>query len=72
MLTVYVQPFSVSSSPSPPEEIDLSAVPSEYHDLKQVFSKDKALSLPLRDLMIVPLTYSLVLLFRSKNLYNLS
>lgn len=27
------------------EEIDLSKVPSEYHDLAAVFSKEKALSL---------------------------
>uniref|UniRef100_A0A8C6LTX7 ribonuclease H n=1 Tax=Nothobranchius furzeri TaxID=105023 RepID=A0A8C6LTX7_NOTFU len=34
--------------PSPPslENIDLSAVPQVYHDLKQVFSKDRTSSLP--------------------------
>ncbi|KAI3352528.1 hypothetical protein L3Q82_005476 [Scortum barcoo] len=32
---------------SPPvEPVDLSGVPSTYHDLQEVFSKDKALSLP--------------------------
>lgn len=34
------------SSPSPAEEVNISSVPSEYHDLKLVFSKDRALSLP--------------------------
>ena len=29
-----------------PEDIDLTNVPSEYHDLKDAFSKDRALSLP--------------------------
>lgn len=36
----------LSFSQLPPEDIDLSAVPSAYHDLKQVFSEDRALSLP--------------------------
>uniref|UniRef100_A0A671X748 Gypsy retrotransposon integrase-like protein 1 n=1 Tax=Sparus aurata TaxID=8175 RepID=A0A671X748_SPAAU len=34
------------SAPEPPEEIDLTNVPAEYHDLREVFSKDRALSLP--------------------------
>lgn len=33
--------------PTLPESVDLSSVPRMYHDLGQVFSKDKALSLPL-------------------------
>lgn len=39
-------PTGISFSQSPPKDIDLSAVPSAYHDLKQVLSKDRALSLP--------------------------
>lgn len=65
-------PTSVPTSQSPPEEIDLSAVPSEYHDLKQVFSKDKALSLPPHR----PYDCAIDLLpgspLPSKKLYNLS
>ena len=37
------KPFSASLSASP---IDLTNVPSVYHDLQEVFSKDRALSLP--------------------------
>lgn len=36
---------SVPSS-SPPAPPDLSGVPQQYHDLKEVFSKERALSLP--------------------------
>ncbi len=65
-------PTSVSISQSPPEEVDLSAVPSEYHDLKQVFSKDRALSLPPHR----PYDCAIDLLpgspLPSKKLYNLS
>ena len=65
-------PPSVPSSPGPPEEIDLSVVPSEYHDLQQVFSKDKALSLPPHR----PYDCTIDLLpgspLPSKKLYNLS
>lgn len=32
--------------PAEPKAIDLSLVPADYHDLQEVFSKDKALSLP--------------------------
>ncbi|KAK7922262.1 hypothetical protein WMY93_009164 [Mugilogobius chulae] len=34
------------AAPVPFEPSDLSNVPSEYHDLQEVFSKDRALSLP--------------------------
>lgn len=65
-------PTRVPSSPSLPEEIDLSAVPREYHDLKQGFSKDKALSLPPHR----PYDCAIDLLpgspLPSKKLYNLS
>lgn len=37
---------SAIPSASPPEEIDLSLVPTEYHDLKLVFSKGQASSQP--------------------------
>lgn len=36
----------VTSSAEPVALLDLSAVPPEYHDLAQVFSKEKASSLP--------------------------
>ena len=36
----------ISIPNSPPENIDLSTVPETYHDLRQVFSKEKALTLP--------------------------
>lgn len=39
-------PPTVSKSPSPPKPVDLSSVPTEYHDLKEVFSKERATSLP--------------------------
>uniref|UniRef100_A0A1A8Q7Q3 Reverse transcriptase domain-containing protein n=1 Tax=Nothobranchius rachovii TaxID=451742 RepID=A0A1A8Q7Q3_9TELE len=40
-------PPNISASRSPSaEKIDLSNVPQEYHDLAQVFSKDRATSLP--------------------------
>lgn len=39
------QPVSVFQNP--PENVNLSSAPSEYHDLNQVFSKNRALSLPL-------------------------
>ena len=32
--------------PAPPEDIDLANVPCEYHELKEAFSKDQALTLP--------------------------
>lgn len=37
---------SKSHSASPPEPPDLSSVPPAYHDLAEVFSKQRALSLP--------------------------
>lgn len=56
----------------PPEETDSSAASSEYHDLKQVFSNDKALSLPPHR----PYDCAIDLLpgspLPSKKLYNLS
>lgn len=39
-------PAGVSSQPEPPEESDLRNVPCKYHDLQQVFSKDRTQSLP--------------------------
>lgn len=39
-------PPRAPSSPEPHQPIDLSTIPSVYHDLQEVFSKDKALSLP--------------------------
>ena len=39
-------PSPVSTSAPPPKPVDLTEVPSEYHDLKEVFSKDRASSLP--------------------------
>lgn len=39
-------PTTVTSKPVPPKPVDLTSVPSEYHDLQEVFSKDRALSLP--------------------------
>uniref|UniRef100_A0A669C767 ribonuclease H n=1 Tax=Oreochromis niloticus TaxID=8128 RepID=A0A669C767_ORENI len=35
-----------ASNPQPHKSPDLSAIPSEYHDLKQVFCKDQVRSLP--------------------------
>ena len=40
------QPPGVPSPLSSPEPPDLSSVPAEYHDLGEVFSKSRALSLP--------------------------
>lgn len=56
----------------PVESIDLSGVAPAYHDLKEVFSKDQALSLPLHrpyDCAINLLPDSV---FPSSRLYNLS
>ena len=39
-------PSKCAVPPHSPDPIDLSGVPSSYHDLKEVFSKDRALSLP--------------------------
>uniref|UniRef100_A0A8C6P7M8 Gypsy retrotransposon integrase-like protein 1 n=3 Tax=Nothobranchius furzeri TaxID=105023 RepID=A0A8C6P7M8_NOTFU len=39
-------PTLQNSTTSPSEKIDLSNVPPAYHDLRQVFSKDRASSLP--------------------------
>ncbi len=39
-------PTQSSLTPVPPENIDLTNVPNEYHDIKDAFSKDRALSLP--------------------------
>lgn len=39
-------PTTVTSKPVPPKPVDLTSVPSEYHDLQEVFSKDRAPSLP--------------------------
>lgn len=39
-------PSTTVSSPAPPKPIDLTSVPPDYHDLQEVFSKDRALSLP--------------------------
>lgn len=65
-------PFSTPSLPSPSETIDLSNVPSAYHDLQEVFSKDRALSLPPHR----PYDCSIELLpgspLPSRKLYNLS
>ena len=52
---------ALQSSSSPPSNttvspVDLSLVPTEYHDLGMVFSKDKALSLPPQRPMNAPLT----------------
>ena len=61
-----------SPSPSPAEEVDISSIPSEYHDLKLVFSKDRALSLPPHR----PYDCAIELLpgapLPTKKLYNLS
>lgn len=60
------------SPPSPPEPVDVSLVLSVYHDLAQVFSKKKALSLPPHR----PYDCSIELLSRAplprSRLYNLS
>lgn len=39
-------PAEAAVAVSIPEPLDLSIIPSEYHDLGAVFSKDKALALP--------------------------
>ncbi len=39
-------PARTAGALSPPEEIDLPKVPPEYHDLKEVFSKTSASTLP--------------------------
>lgn len=39
-------PDTILKTPLPPKPVDLSLVPPEYHDLKDVFSKDHAMSLP--------------------------
>lgn len=39
-------PEKTPITPDPPEEIDLTNVSREYHELQDVFSKDHALSLP--------------------------
>lgn len=39
-------PTGTSTPAEPPEEIDLDNIPSEYHDLRFIFSKDRAQTLP--------------------------
>lgn len=62
----------MTRSLGPPEQIDLSKVPTVYHDLASVFSKQKALSLPSHH----PYDCSIDLLpdasLPSSRLYNLS
>ncbi|XP_054624868.1 retrotransposon-derived protein PEG10 isoform X1 [Dunckerocampus dactyliophorus] len=62
----------VPSSNPPEEEIDLTGIPSEYHDLKQVFSKDRAQTVPPHR----PYDCAIELLpnatFPSAKLYNIS
>lgn len=54
-----VPPASAERIPALSQAPDLSSIPPEYHDLQQVFNKDKALSLShLTDRMTAPLTYS--------------
>ncbi|XP_034083100.1 uncharacterized protein LOC117553325 [Gymnodraco acuticeps] len=58
-----------NSKEVPAEGVDISSVPSEYHDLKLVFSKDRALSLPPHR----PYDCAIELLpYPQKKLYNLS
>ena len=65
-------PSSVPSPPVPSKPIDLSNVPAVYHDLQEVFSKEKALSLPPHR----PYDCSIELLagapLPSRKLYNIS
>ena len=39
-------PTTVSSTPPPPIPVDLTLAPAQYHDLQEVFNKDRAQSLP--------------------------
>lgn len=41
-----VQALAAPLRPNPPESDDFTALPSEYHDLKEAFSKRKATTLP--------------------------
>lgn len=63
---------SVMSTPVSPKPVDLTLVPPEYHDLQEVFSKDRALSIPPHR----PYDCGIDLLpgasFPSSKLYNLS
>ena len=65
-------PSTLASTPSPPKPVDVSSVPSTYHHLREVFSKDRALSLPPHR----PYDCGIELLpnasFPSSKLYNLS
>ena len=65
-------PSSLASTPSPPKPGDVSSVPSAYHHLREVFSKDRALSLPPHR----PYDCGIELLpnasYPSSKLYNLS
>ncbi|XP_050924947.1 uncharacterized protein LOC108874699 [Lates calcarifer] len=60
------------SAPGTPKPIDLSSVPQQYHDLQEVFSRDRAQSLPPHR----PYDCSIDLLpgapYPSSKLYNLS
>ena len=65
-------PPTVTRAPDPLKPIDLTSVPPEYHNVKEVFSKDHALSLPPHR----PYDCAIDLLpgtpFPSSKLYNLS
>ena len=67
-----VFPTKVLISKLPPEDVDLSAAPGANDDLKQVFSKDRVLTLPPHR----PYDYSVNLLpgasLKTRKLYNLS
>ncbi|KAI4805924.1 hypothetical protein KUCAC02_010517 [Chaenocephalus aceratus] len=65
-------PPTVTRAPDPLKPIDLTSVPPEYHSVKEVFSKDHALSLPPHR----PYDCAIDLLpdtpFPSSKLYNIS